>query len=116
MHPPDSATTHIVRNVTVPTLTVFQPKDGERSKTAVLICPGGGKAVEPGHARKTRFWTRRPLPQYEHALQMVFISAIYCLRKWYQWVPIMGRSFRCQNRNQGIRIALTCIQKVDNEP
>jgi acetyl esterase/lipase len=42
MHPPDSTTAHIVRNVTVPTLTVFQPKEGNRSKTAVLICPGGG--------------------------------------------------------------------------
>lgn len=42
MHPFDSNTMRIVRNVTVPTLTVFQPKQGNPSKTAVLICPGGG--------------------------------------------------------------------------
>jgi acetyl esterase/lipase len=39
---PFSPDAHIVRNVSVPTLTVFQPKSGNSSGTAVLICPGGG--------------------------------------------------------------------------
>jgi acetyl esterase/lipase len=33
---------HIVRNVTTPTLTIFQPKAGNSTGSAVLICPGGG--------------------------------------------------------------------------
>ncbi len=33
---------HVVRNVTTPTLTVFQPKGGNTTGAAVLICPGGG--------------------------------------------------------------------------
>ncbi len=33
---------HIVRNVVAPTLTVFQPKAGNSTGTAVMICPGGG--------------------------------------------------------------------------
>lgn len=33
---------HIVRNVTTPSLTVFQPKAGNSTGTAVLIGPGGG--------------------------------------------------------------------------
>jgi len=32
----------IVRNVTVPTLTVFPAKGGNPSKTAVIVAPGGG--------------------------------------------------------------------------
>jgi acetyl esterase/lipase len=36
---------HIVRNVTVPTLTVFPAKSGNPSKTAVIIAPGGGFRV-----------------------------------------------------------------------
>jgi acetyl esterase/lipase len=32
---------HVVINVTSPTLTVFQPKSGNSTGTAVLICPGG---------------------------------------------------------------------------
>jgi acetyl esterase/lipase len=36
---------HITRNVTVPTLTVFLPKSGNPSKTAVIIAPGGGFRV-----------------------------------------------------------------------
>jgi acetyl esterase/lipase len=32
---------HLVRNVTNPTLTVFQPAGGNTTNTAVLICPGG---------------------------------------------------------------------------
>ena len=36
---------HLVRNVTEPTLTVFLPKAGNPSKTAVIIAPGGGFRV-----------------------------------------------------------------------
>jgi acetyl esterase/lipase len=36
---------HIVRNVTVPTLTVYLPNSGNPSKTAVIIAPGGGFRV-----------------------------------------------------------------------
>ena len=36
---------HLVRNVTRPTLTVFLPKSGNASKTAVIIAPGGGFRV-----------------------------------------------------------------------
>ena len=36
---------HIVRNVTVPTLTVFPAKSASRSKTAVIVAPGGGFRV-----------------------------------------------------------------------
>src|SRR6202012_1133021 len=36
---------HIVRNVTVPTLTVFPAKSANRTKTAVIIAPGGGFRV-----------------------------------------------------------------------
>ena len=36
---------HILRNVTLPTLTVFLPKAGNPSKTAVIIAPGGGFRV-----------------------------------------------------------------------
>jgi acetyl esterase/lipase len=36
---------HLVRNVSEPTLTVFQPKSGNSSKTAVIIAPGGGFRV-----------------------------------------------------------------------
>lgn len=34
-----------VTNVTVPTLTVYQPVAEKRSKTAVVICPGGGYSI-----------------------------------------------------------------------
>jgi acetyl esterase/lipase len=36
---------HIVRNVTVPTLTVFPAKSANRTKTAVIVAPGGGFRV-----------------------------------------------------------------------
>ena len=36
---------HIVRNVTVPTLTVFPAKSGTATKTAVIVAPGGGFRV-----------------------------------------------------------------------
>jgi acetyl esterase/lipase len=36
---------HILRNVTVPTLTVFPAKSADPSKTAVIIAPGGGFRV-----------------------------------------------------------------------
>jgi acetyl esterase/lipase len=36
---------NIVRNVTVPTLTVFPAKAANRSKTAVIVAPGGGFRV-----------------------------------------------------------------------
>jgi acetyl esterase/lipase len=36
---------HIVRNVTVPTLTVFPAKSANSTKTAVIIAPGGGFRV-----------------------------------------------------------------------
>jgi acetyl esterase/lipase len=36
---------HIIRNVTVPTLTVFPAKAAGRSKTAVIVAPGGGFRV-----------------------------------------------------------------------
>jgi acetyl esterase/lipase len=36
---------HIVRNVTVPTLTIFPAKPGSSSKTAVIVAPGGGFRV-----------------------------------------------------------------------
>ena len=36
---------HIVRNVTVPTLTVFPAKSAGRAKTAVIVAPGGGFRV-----------------------------------------------------------------------
>jgi acetyl esterase/lipase len=36
---------HLIRNVTDPTLTVFLPKSGNPSKTAVIIAPGGGFRV-----------------------------------------------------------------------
>ena len=39
---PFSPGAHIVRNVSAPTLTVFQPKTGNSTGAAVLICPGGG--------------------------------------------------------------------------
>jgi acetyl esterase/lipase len=35
----------IVRNVTLPTLTLYLPKSGNPSKTAVIIAPGGGFRV-----------------------------------------------------------------------
>lgn len=38
---PGGLALHIVRNVTTPTLTIFQPKLGNSTGTAVLICPGG---------------------------------------------------------------------------
>ncbi len=41
MMAPGGLALHIVRNVTSPTLTVFQPKAGNSTGTAVLICPGG---------------------------------------------------------------------------
>jgi acetyl esterase/lipase len=42
---PGDPTVHIVRNVTIPTLTVYLPKSGNPSKTAVIIAPGGGFRV-----------------------------------------------------------------------
>jgi len=36
---------HILRNVTVPTLTVFPAQSANRTKTAVIIAPGGGFRV-----------------------------------------------------------------------
>jgi acetyl esterase/lipase len=36
---------HIVRNVTVPTLTVFPAKGPHRTKTAMIVAPGGGFRV-----------------------------------------------------------------------
>ncbi len=39
---PFSQDAHIVRNVTTPTMTVFQPKAANTTGAAVLICPGGG--------------------------------------------------------------------------
>jgi acetyl esterase/lipase len=42
---PGSNVLHVVRNVTTPTLTVFQPSGGNVTRTAVLICPGGGFRV-----------------------------------------------------------------------
>lgn len=36
---------HIVRNVTVPTLTLFPAKSAARTKTAVIVAPGGGFRV-----------------------------------------------------------------------
>ena len=36
---------HIVRNIVSPTLTVFQPKNGNTTHSAVLIVPGGGFRV-----------------------------------------------------------------------
>ena len=36
---------HIIRNVTVPTLTVFPAKSAGATKTAVIIAPGGGFRV-----------------------------------------------------------------------
>jgi acetyl esterase/lipase len=45
IHVPNSPGWRIVRNVTSPTLTVFQPKSGNPSKTAVIIAPGGGFRV-----------------------------------------------------------------------
>jgi acetyl esterase/lipase len=42
---PNSPGWRIIRNVTIPTLTVFQPKSGNSSKTAVIIAPGGGFRV-----------------------------------------------------------------------
>src|SRR5579863_3860245 len=37
---PNSPGWRIVRNVTIPTLTIFQPKSGNPSKTAVILAPG----------------------------------------------------------------------------
>jgi acetyl esterase/lipase len=34
--------TQVVTNVTQPTLTVFKPANGQNSRSAVVICPGGG--------------------------------------------------------------------------
>jgi acetyl esterase/lipase len=45
MMPVPHTNLHLVRNVTEPTLTVFQPKSGNPSKTAVIIAPGGGFRV-----------------------------------------------------------------------
>jgi acetyl esterase/lipase len=42
---PNSPGWRIIRNVTIPTLTVFQPKSGNPSKTAVILAPGGGFRV-----------------------------------------------------------------------
>jgi len=39
------STAHIYRNVTTPTLTIFQPRDGNSTGTAVMICPGGAFRV-----------------------------------------------------------------------
>lgn len=39
---PFSPGAHIVRNVSAPTLTIFQPRAGNSTGAAVLICPGGG--------------------------------------------------------------------------
>jgi acetyl esterase/lipase len=38
----DTSGRHVVRNVTIPTLTAFFPKRPNTSGTAVIICPGGG--------------------------------------------------------------------------
>lgn len=35
----------IISNVSVPTLTVYQPKKKNASKSAVIICPGGGYGI-----------------------------------------------------------------------
>jgi acetyl esterase/lipase len=45
MMPVPNTNLHLVRNVTEPTLTVFVPKSGNPSKTAVIIAPGGGFRV-----------------------------------------------------------------------
>jgi acetyl esterase/lipase len=45
MVPPTNPGVHIARNVTLPTLTVYLPKSGNPSKTAVIVAPGGGFRV-----------------------------------------------------------------------
>jgi acetyl esterase/lipase len=45
MIPPVAPDQLILRNVTVPTLTVYLPKSGNHSKTAVIVVPGGGFRV-----------------------------------------------------------------------
>jgi len=35
----------VVDHITKPTLTVFEPAAGKRTKTAVIICPGGGYGI-----------------------------------------------------------------------
>jgi hypothetical protein len=42
---PDGQGLHIIRNVTVPTLTVFPANSPSATKTAVIIAPGGGFRV-----------------------------------------------------------------------
>ena len=41
-HPNEKKLVQRVENVSVPTLTVFQPDEGERNGTAIVVCPGGG--------------------------------------------------------------------------
>jgi acetyl esterase/lipase len=38
---PVAGKVHIITNVTVPTLTIFRPKSGSASRTAMLVVPGG---------------------------------------------------------------------------
>jgi acetyl esterase/lipase len=38
---PVAGKTHIITNVTVPTLTIFRPKSGGAGRTAMLVVPGG---------------------------------------------------------------------------
>jgi len=40
--PPETADNGRVRNVTIPTLTVFHPKPGADTGTAIIVAPGGG--------------------------------------------------------------------------
>ena len=35
----------VVDHITKPTITVFEPTAGKRTKTAVIICPGGGYGI-----------------------------------------------------------------------
>ena len=44
---PNIGKVHVVTNVTIPTLTVFRPKDGQANGTAMIVVPGGAFRALP---------------------------------------------------------------------
>lgn len=88
----------VVDHITKPTITVFEPTAGKRTKTAVIICPGGGYGIiAAGHegadvakvfnnAGVTAFVLRYRLPKDECMNHKEFVplmdaqQAIYFVR------------------------------------
>jgi len=44
---PNIGKVHVITNVTIPTLTVFRPKDGQANGTAMIVVPGGAFRALP---------------------------------------------------------------------